>query len=226
MYVIRKSVFEAYVRCPRMAWYMLNDPRSDEEHEHSQASAIGSRFHEFAFKFFEHPWTIPGEFRGIEREMAERFVRFEMRRYKHLEREGRIHEWVPLEREVYLRDEDVWGIEGHIDRVDWYDAEKKQVSIVEYKTTSRLDETKIRRELSFYVLLWRQVRPEEVVQICCYNPRIDEVFVEDVKEKSVRNVERWLGKIRASELSGEWPRKFNEVGCYFCEYNERCLDVD
>jgi len=213
MNIIRKSVFEAYTRCPRLAYHMM---LTTDVEETSMSAVIGRRFHEFAAKFFDRPWYIPEDFVGIEREMAERFVQLERRRFELMT----LDEWKPLEVEIYLQD-DKLGISGHIDRVDWYDRSLNTVSIIEYKTTERMDERQIRRELTFYVVLWKQCRSEIPVQIVCYNPRIDELFVDVVQESSIKNVLKWLAKIRESERTNNWPVKPHEFRCFFCDI-ENC----
>jgi len=226
-FYIRKSMLEAYVRCPLMAYrkFILY---ADEQPTLSQFAALGSRFHEFANVFFDvaseydpRHWErlIPSSFNVEEQRWVRNFIRFERRRWEQLKASGRLDEWYPVERELHLTSSSL-GIDGTIDRIDWYCREDNTVVIVEYKCTLSMDYTSLRRQLHFYKLLYEhadQPTIGTVVGIACINPRLDVVWFEYVNPYSERAVMKWIERIRQSMRENVWPKTQNEYVCLFCD---------
>ena len=203
----------------------------DEGPSSSQYAALGTRFHEWANTFFDvtsevdpEQWEtlIPQSFSGEERRWASNFVRFEQRRWRLLKAEGRLAEWYPVARELHLTSSKL-GIEGTIDRVDWYDRSRMEVVLVEYKTTLSMDVVSLRRQLHFYKLLYEnadQPTVGKVVGIACINPRLNEVWYEDVNPWSEAAVRKRLEQIRNSLAKNDWPKTNNLYVCMFCDVEE------
>jgi len=205
----------------------------EESPSDSQFAALGTRFHEWANVFFDaasevdpNQWVqlIPHSFNAEERRWAMNFIRFEQRRWRLLKAEGRLAEWFPVARELYLTSTEL-GIEGHIDRVDWYDRSQQLVVLVEYKCTLSMDITSLRRQLHFYKLLYEhadQPTIGKVVGIACINPRLNEIWYENVNPWSEAAVKKRLQQIRFSLANNVWPKTKNLYVCMFCDLADSC----
>ena len=149
-------------------------PRDDGSH----ASTVGTRFHEFAelfmgvaskypidkWKSFIHP-----DFTDEEREMLEWFIDLEINR--HAKNQDL---WTPLAME-YRTINHGRKIRGIIDRIDQMD--DQTINVIEYKTTQKINKSKLMFEFGFYDLLLMDI-PElkdYKRKYTVINPRLKEV---------------------------------------------------
>lgn len=232
--LIRKSMLEQYVRCPYSFKLKFVDSRVDEDESSvGQYAGLGTRFHDWAHVFFQfantmepQQWSqlIPQEFSTLEKQWARWFIQFERKRWALLQQEGRLDEWKPVYRELTLESSE-YGITGTIDRVDWKDKSQNEVVLIEYKTTLSMDYTSLRRQLHFYKLLYENADEAtigKVVGIACINPRIRQVWYEDVNANSMRAVERWLSRIKLSLETGQFKPTNNQYVCMWCDVADVC----
>ena len=169
---VRKSHIESYSFCP----YQFKLQYVDElEIKESYAMTVGTRFHEFADKFFDicesyntDQWYdfIPSSFGNYERSMAEFFIDYEINDV--LIEENPM--WFPAFRELELFHDDLL-ISGGIDRIDWV-VPGKTVKLWEYKTSKKFDKKSLSRQFGIYKLLIEDILGYEVVECVDLNPRL------------------------------------------------------
>lgn len=220
---LRKSAVESFNFCPRQFYKVYMEGMPIKE---SYYMLQGTRFHEFAYWFFdvcesipiEH-WLdlVPNAFAPEEREMAEWWVGTEIERYKACK--GR---FAPLIREMKMIDDDLL-LTGTVDRIDEGDSEDELI-IVEYKTGRSYNEESVTRQLCFYKLIYdntikrgeikymKYINPRlKVVKMIPYNPAImDKVFVE-------------ISKVRRAMKDGIFPVRCSPVKhliCNLCDFDE------
>ena len=187
--LIRKSMIEDYTFCPyrfKKVWI------DDVQRVPNQVMLIGTRFHDFAKKFFDYCGTyppeywdrfIPKEFIQVEKEMAQWFINYERDRLKTLTSEGRELQWRPIMREHNMKSTKLF-LEGTCDRIDWFDRDKEEVIIVEYKTGRSTNDVAFIRQLAFYSMLWQDTaQMGDVAGLRLVNPRLQ--IVKDYK------IDRW-----------------------------------
>lgn len=177
-------MLESYKFCPLQfkKTYILGEAYQD-----NYTLRIGTRFHDFAFWFFDHyagfdvdewPELVPNAFTPREQEMAHWWIMKEQQRY-----------WenpdlfMPLKREMNITD-DVLCIAGKFDRID-YVGDKDTLAIVEYKTGKSFDLKSISRQLSFYKLIWDNVVKLGNIKYMRYiNPRIEHYELIPIKPET------------------------------------------
>jgi len=186
---------------------------------------IGTRFHDFANLFFDycdniplHRWEemIPEEFIEDEKQMARWFINYERSRYQRLAEDGRADEWRPIKRELRMFSEDL-VLEGTVDRIDWWNKEKGEISIVEYKTGTSFNKDSITRQLAFYTLLWNEsIGLGRVVRMTYINPRLG--VSKDIKiepwfmDQSIKHIM----KLRKAIREESFPRLCSDVKFAWC----------
>lgn len=226
---IRKSMVESFLLCPRafkLSW--LDGIQKVPNNMMLQ----GTRFHEFAQRFFEYAdsidmneWEemIPEEFTEHERGMATWFINYERDRLHRLIMEGREDEWMPLLREYRMVD-DEWHLESTMDRVDWWDKTKQEVVVVEYKTGSKINEAVVKRQLAFYAVLWYKTgNVGKVVAMRVINPNVGECREFFVEEKDLKKVLKDVRKLRDAIMLKDFPPKCSEAKyaiCRMCDIEE------
>jgi hypothetical protein len=170
---IRKSMLESFKFCPTQFKKTYLDSRGDFTNYILQ---VGTRFHEFAYWFFDHydgfdveEWTefVPTAFTPREQEMAYWWITQEQKRYNH---DPEL--FMPLKREMHIMD-DTLCLMGTFDRIDYVD-DKDTLAIVEYKTSKSFDREGIERQLSFYKLIWdSSINNGNIKYMRYINPRIE-----------------------------------------------------
>ena len=229
---IRKSMIESFLMCPRkfyLEWL------KGIQRLANMMMLQGTRFHEFAQRFFEfadsidmNDWEcmIPDEFNDHERRMALWFINYERGRLHDLILAGREDEWMPLLREHRMVD-DEWYLESTLDRVDWHDRKNGELIIVEYKTGNKINEASVKRQIAFYTVLWYKTGSVgKVVGMRVINHNIGEVREFEVEEKDLRKVMKDVMKIRDAMLLKEFPAKCSEAKmamCRLCSMEESGL---
>lgn len=226
---LRKSMIEEYGFCPYRFWKTWFN---NETRETNQAMLIGTRFHDFAYKFFDHcdaypmeRWDemIPPEFIEVERDMATWFVNYERDRRQKLIQEGRSDEWRPMARELHMKS-DVLLLEGTVDRVDWWDKSKDELSIVEYKTGKSFNLESIEKQLAFYSILWSAtVGRGSIVKMIYINPRLQVVRIISLDKWHIDRIMVEVSKVRKAINEKNFPPKCSEVKyamCQMCEPDE------
>lgn len=229
---IRKSMVESFLMCPRR--FMLEWLNGSEKTP-TLMMLQGTRFHEFAQRFFDyadsidmHEWEqmIPDEFSDFEKGMAEWFIGYERQRLHNLIMAGKEDEWRPLLREYRMVDDKLY-MESTMDRVDWWDKEKNELVVVEYKTGPKINETSVKRQLAFYSVLWYNTgNVGKIVKMRVINPNVREVREFEVEEKDLRKVMKDVMKIRDAMLLKEFPAKCSEAKmamCRLCSMEESGL---
>lgn len=219
---IRKSMLEEFSFCPykfKRVWVDGLEKRPN------QAMLIGTRFHDFAEKFFDYclgvdpdRWDefIPAQFISDEASMAKWFIERERDRYYELEDAKRLDEFMPITREDTMTS-NILLLTSTVDRVDWFNKEKNLISIVEYKTGKGLNEESLIRQLAFYTLLWNDVRRKGIVaNLQLVNPRLRIIRNFNVQQWHLDKAMRDISKLRAAMKTGDYPRKCSDVKLAFC----------
>lgn len=220
---IRKSMLEEFTFCPykfKRVWI------DGVEKRPNQAMLMGTRFHDFAEKFFDYclgitpdRWDefIPRQFIPEEAEMAKWFIEREQNRYYELEEAGRLNEFMPIAREDTMTSSTLL-LTSTVDRIDWFDKSKDQISIVEYKTGRKVNEESLIRQLAFYTLLWNDVRRKGiVVNLQLVNPRLKIVRNFSVQQWHLDKAMKGISKLRAAIRNNDYPRKCSNVKLAFCQ---------
>jgi CRISPR/Cas system-associated exonuclease Cas4 (RecB family) len=226
---LRKSMIEEFNFCPAKFNKVWN---LGQQTVARQIMLVGTRFHDFAEKFFDYcdvlpsdRWNefIPVEFTKIEVEMATWFMETEKERLYSLTREGREDEWRPMQKELRMIHEGL-RLEGTCDRIDWYDRSKDEVCVVEYKTGGSFNEESVIRQLAFYSMLWEEtVGLGKVAKLLYINPRL--------RVRKYLTMERWhmdqmlkgISTVRKAIKNGDFPHKCSEVKyamCHACTPDE------
>ena len=220
---IRKSMIESFLLCPRkfyLEWI-------EERKQHANLMMLqGTRFHEFAYKFFDiadavdvDEWEcmIPGEFNDHEKRMARWFIQYERQRLHECMVKGKEDEWRPFMREHRMVD-DERHLESTFDRIDWWDKEKRELIIVEYKTGSKINEASVKRQLAFYIFLWYSTGcVGKITMMRVINPNIGEVRDFEVEERDVKKTLNNVLKIRDAIALDDFPPKCSEAKFAMCK---------
>jgi len=226
---IRKSMIEDFNFCPHRFHLTWNEGVTRSP---NQPMLIGTRFHDFAYKFFDycdtvppHQWEdmIPEEFIADEVKMARWFLNYERDRFQRLSEQGREDEWKPIKRELNMFSEDLI-LEGTADRIDWWDKKKNEVSIIEYKTGTSFNKDSVTRQLAFYTLLWNDaVGLGRVVRMIYINPRLEVSKVIKIEPWFIDQAIKHIAKLRKAIRENDFPRICSEVKyawCHVCSPTE------
>ncbi|MCK9459905.1 MAG: PD-(D/E)XK nuclease family protein [Proteobacteria bacterium] len=170
---IRKSHIESYSFCPLQFKKQYIDKT---EQKKSYALTLGSRFHEFADKFFvavdilkysPDRWTefIPQEFGILERRMASYFINYEINRFYSDEL------FFPYVTELEFTNH-ILETTGTIDRIDalLYGGFR----LVEYKTSKKFDRKSEKRQLEFYAYNIKNILDIDITELRVINPRLQQ----------------------------------------------------
>ncbi len=219
---LRKSMIEDFAWCPWRYNLVWNENIVKRP---TQAMLAGTRFHEFAEKFFDYcgaismdRWDefIPEQFKSVEVKMASWFIEYERKRYHKLEMQDRLDEFRPIIREHRMISHKM-VMESTVDRVDWWDKQKGEVCLVEYKTGSKVNDESLIRQLSFYMILWQEtMNVGNVTHFKLINPRVGVEKIYPVKMWYIDKVIREISKIRKAIAEGNYPRTCNDVKYAFC----------
>lgn len=215
---ITKSQLECYRICP---WSFKKRYIDKVRTPATPAMEMGTRFHEFAERFFIHfdklkadKWFnfIPTSFAPAEQDMAKWFLNYERERFNKMP----FKKWMPLKLEDKLRSHTQY-LSGYIDRVDWCDPDEKTVTIIEYKTGNSVNASSIRQQGAFYKMLWDEFYPDTTAtEIKLINPKIEKEYVFDIKPASIRAVNEHLAALRDAISCDLFPRDCSIVKYGFC----------
>lgn len=219
---LRKSMMEDYFFCPHKfnkVWIESGTMgKNNPDVKSNYAMKAGTRFHEFAQRFFNHccgipvdEWKslIPKEFKSLrEKRMANWFVELEQKRYKEHEEEGRLGEWRPIAREIKMEHKGLL-IESTADRIDYVDKEKDEIAIVEYKTGESEFLPSLLRQLAYYALLWSEtMNYGHVRKLIVVNPHKETVKTYQFYTNQIDKVMNNIITVRqAMRNGGPYPRK-------------------
>lgn len=172
---LRKSMIESFNFCPmqfRKSWI------EGISQETNYKMIVGTRFHEFAYWFFDvcqafppEQWVelVPNVFTPFEQDMARWWIEQEHKRYIELDSDYEV--FMPVQREIKLEDDSI-AITGTCDRLDWIDKDAGIMAITEYKTGGSYDEASIIRQLAFYKLIWdNTIKLGDIKYLRYINPR-------------------------------------------------------
>lgn len=215
---LRKSMIESYNFCPmqfRKAWI------EGQGIEESYKMAVGTRFHEFAYWFFDvcggvspDKWTelVPSCFTETEQDMAAWFVEKEYERLRDCSTE----DFMPIQREVQLEDTELC-LTGTCDRMDWIDKANNKVAVVEYKTGAGYDENSIIGQLGFYKVIWENNIGLGDIQYLRYiNPRRKEYKLISLPPNINDIVYMNISKVRKAIKEDQFPCRCSEVKHIIC----------
>ena len=228
--IVRKSMLQDYAMCPYK--YYLRWIRKTPVQETYEAK-IGRMFHNWACKVMSEltpPLTHEDLLRYVDRtavpelrDMMAWFIDLEWKRYRLLERLGKLELWKPLRLEWQVEaelmvGEHVFTAQGHIDRVD--KDGNGGVILIEYKTTRGAHLTQWRRELTYYAMIVEQLG-YEVSYFVVINPMRREVYVERPNTYSrvalIRLLRRFLADTEFQPKPGGH--------CMFCDFRAICPEV-
>lgn len=193
---VRKSHVESYSFCPRQFYLQYIQCIDVPE---NYAMSVGTRFHQFADKFFDIAPTvdpskwyglIPRQFGIFEKDMAGKFIDYEKMLFA-LEPET----FMPACREIDLVS-DTLLLAGQLDRIDWVSKDENEVRIVEYKTSAGVNESSLKRQFGIYTLLVEDTLGFKVVDTRLINPRLN-LYI-DYGLPSLNTAEKWISIIRSA----------------------------
>lgn len=226
---IRKSMLENFSFCPvqfQKTWI------ERIEKPPNQAMLMGTRFHEFAHRFFDfcsvlvpERWEelVPDGFSILERERAEWFVGKERDRLWCLQDKGLEELWWPILREHHMVDDELL-IESTVDRVDWISREDQTVAVVEYKTGSSINEKSIEQQLAFYAMLWEALRHAgHVTTMRLINPTLQVYQDYPLNRLMLKSVMKKIIKLRQTIEEGLYFPKCSDgrfASCRMCSLEE------
>jgi len=226
---IRKSMLESYDFCPQQFFKQWILGRSNGV---NQKMLIGTRFHEWAEKFFDYAgvinpadWDqlITEEFNDEEQVMIKWFIEYQRTRWNQLESQDRLDEFTPIYRELFMICDAV-RIKSTLDGAEWVDKRADTIRLIEYKTGGKLNEESVFRQLAFYACLWiMSGNPGSVVTLRLINPRLQKVvdcpFTLDMQVAAMTRVV----KLRNAIDQSKFPYKCSDgkfAACKMCELSE------
>lgn len=215
---LRKSMIEAYHFCPmqfRKNW-VEETPVIE-----SYKMAVGTRFHEFAYWFFDvcggvkpENWgeLVPSRFTDFEQDMAAWWVEQEYKRFCAVHPD----EFTPIEREVKLEDS-VLCLTGTCDRMDWINKDEGVIAVTEYKTGASFDEKSIVGQLGFYKIMWENNIGLGSIRYLRYiNPRRKEYRLIDIPPNINDIVYMNISQLRKAIREDAFPYRCSEVKHIIC----------
>lgn len=240
---IRKSMIEDYEFCPlrfKKTWL-----RDTPLNRRAYIMDVGTRFHDFAAKFFDYCFALDPEdwdemihpdFAPMEVNMLKWFIEMERRRYYDHEKRGELDTWMPVQRELKMS-VPAMGISGTMDRIDWACKEKNELAIIEYKTGFSFYQPSLIRQMAYYSILWEEsVHDGQVTQMIVINPRLEKIVPFDLVPSQTSKVVEKIVELRMRiRMDGPWkkkcsPAKFAMCGmCTICEsglYKRVCDEED
>jgi len=197
----------------------------------NESMMSGTRLHDFFDWFFKHwnelppeKWElfIPDEFTPKEKEMCNVFFKGEKDRLDGLRSLGLEDEFVPPFSEAHfdLGDKD---LHGYIDRIDYWDKERKEFVIVEYKTGWGHNVTKLKQELAFYKMLFEEKGCGTVPYYLVINPnrRVREYI--KASSRGVSAAKKRVAILREAIEKNDFPKQCSPDKKKYCRH---CDDGD
>jgi len=227
---IRKSMLESYDFCPRQFYHqyveLVNKPVN-------QKMLIGTRFHEFAERFFDYALTIdPDDWSELipadwlneeELSMYEWFLSYQRKRLDKLRNEERENEFCPLYRELFMQCDRI-QIKSTLDGAEWVDKLYNTVRLIEYKTGSKMNTESAIRQLAFYAVLWElSGNPGTITELRLINPRLQAIYTEQLTDDMRRLALTRIAKLRAAIDKNDFPYRCSDgkfAACRMCTLEE------
>lgn len=217
---LRKSAIEEYEFCP----YKFKLTYIDGiENVANYKMLIGTRFHDFAYWFFDvcqaidiDNWLqlVPTSYTDEERGMCAWFIEQELIRWHELG--GNVELFMPVHREIKLIDDDR-KLTGTCDRIDWWCKDKGEMIIVEYKTSKSFKKSSITRQLAFYKLLVDSgIKTGNITKMKYINPRTHDIQIIDCKSTYTDKVMVKILDLRDAIEHNIYPRKCNYIKNSIC----------
>lgn len=227
---IRKSMLESFEFCPRQFYHQFVE---QVDRPANQKMLIGTRFHEFAERFFDYAMVfdpddwydfIPYDWLNSEEvQMFEWFIRYQRRRLLELREQGRENEFCPIYRELYMVCDRV-KLKSTLDGAEWVDKTKDTIRLVEYKTGGKANIDSAVRQLAFYAVLWELTgNPGTITELKVINPRLGITHTEPLTEEMKRYALLRVAKLRYAIDHNEFSHKCTEgkfAACRMCEMSE------
>jgi RecB family exonuclease len=221
---LSKSAIEAFGFCPYSFWVKYIQKFKTPPNE---AMLRGTRFHDFAEKFFDKCDELPPErweefvdetLKEDEQEYQRWFIQKERARYEKLLDEGKEDYFIPVYREVHINSTDL-KLHGYIDRIDCNDRHKKTFTLVEYKTSKKHKPADVKRELSYYRMLWDSEMSEEgtITQLLIINPECQEYAYYKISDRNMNAARNLMIKLREAIAADDFPRPMNTYKCQYCD---------
>jgi RecB family exonuclease len=196
----------------------------------NEAMLRGTRFHTWAENFFDVYDTVGLDQWGTlvdttlkedEQEYQRWFIRKERERYNKLIAAGKEDYFVPAYREVHLSSTDL-KLHGYIDRIDYKDKEKKTFTLVEYKTSKKYKPADVKRELSYYRMLWDDSMSDlgTIADLLIINPECTEYQYYPVSQRNMTAAKNMMDKCRTAIAANDFPRPMNLYKCQYCKLCE------
>lgn len=188
----------------------------------------GTRFHKFAEEFFDHcdeyapeDWEqmIDTTLKEDEQQYQRWFIEQERFRYMKLLNEGKAEEYfIPAYREVHLNAPEL-KLHGYIDRIDCNNKEKRTYTLVEYKTSKKYKPADVKRELSYYRMLWDETMKDigTITHVLIINPECQEYQYYKVSERNMTAAKNMMAKLREAIAKNDFPRPMNLYKCNYCD---------
>lgn len=226
---IRKSMLESYDFCPRQMYHQYIE---GVEKQANQKMLIGTRFHEFAERFFDVASTIdhdawyeliPEEFNDEEQDMTTWFITFQRMRWMDLERQNKLDYFTPMYRELFMICDTI-KLQSTLDGAEWIDRQAGTVRLIEYKTGGKIDKDAAFRQLAFYAVLWTMSgNPGTIKQLRLINPRLQVVVDAEYTDKLRDAALKRVAKLRAAIDNDDFPYKCTDgkyAACRMCKMEE------
>jgi CRISPR/Cas system-associated exonuclease Cas4 (RecB family) len=227
---IRKSMLESFEFCPRQFYHqfieLVDKPAN-------QKMLIGTRFHEFAERFFDYAMVLDPqdwdelipvlEFNSEEIAMAQWFLSFQRSRLTKLMKEGRENEFVPMYRELFMICDRV-QVKSTLDGAEWVSKREQTVRLIEYKTGSKMNTESAIRQLAFYAVLWELCgNPGTITELQLINPRLQAIFTAELTPEMKKAALLRVAKLRAAIDKNDYPYKCTDgkyAACKMCTMEE------
>jgi CRISPR/Cas system-associated exonuclease Cas4 (RecB family) len=223
-------MLESYEFCPRQFYHQFVE---GVQKDANQKMLIGTRFHEFAERFFDYAEVIPQEhwdeliplehLNDEEITMYEWFVSYQRSRLTLLTKEDRVNEFIPLYRELYMICDHV-QIKSTLDGAEWVSKKHDTVRLLEYKTGSKMNTESAIRQLAFYAVLWElSGNPGTVTELRLINPRLQAVYTAELTEDLKKAALLRVAKLRTAIDKNDFPYKCSDgkfAACHMCTLEE------
>lgn len=221
---LSKSAIEAYGYCP-MSFYIKYIKKFKTPA--NEAMLRGTRFHAFAESFFDKCDECPPEeweklidttLKEDEQEYQLWFINQERKRYNKLLEESKEDYFIPEFREVHLNSPEL-KLHGYIDRIDCNDKVKKTFTLVEYKTSKKHKPADVKRELSYYRMLWDDTMKDvgTITQLLIINPECQEYAYYKISDRNMNAARNLMIKLREAIAADDFPRPMNTYKCNYCD---------
>ena len=221
--MITKSQLNTYEYCPYRFYkeYILK-----VKFPPSESMSSGTRLHDYFEWFFKHwsevspaQWNllIPDEFSPKEKEMCNVFHKGEEARLKGLQSLGLESEFTPPYTEFHVSVPEL-DLHGYLDRVDYWNKNKNEFVIVEYKTGFGHNIQKLKHELAFYKYIFEESKLGKVPYYLVINPnrRVREYVA--ASSRGVTSVKKRIETLRTAIKNNDFPKTCSPEKKKYCRH--------